>query len=155
MSPSRQTMKNLATLAEQLNKGTDELNTVFTQVEQQIEATKIGVSAWLDDSNSLIDVETDEEEEEWLGWRVGYCKIADKWRLAAQRVKVRYMQDGRDRYADGDPIGVEDPIPLTNAPRLVRVEAAAQLDHILEAIAGRAKEFIDFIARAKETASTK
>jgi hypothetical protein len=88
---------SLSSLAAELNAKTDELNSVFEDFEAQLAKTRIGVSVWLDDS--WADVETEEDEQVWLGWRIGYAKIGDQWRLAAQRMRVRFHQDGIDRYA--------------------------------------------------------
>jgi hypothetical protein len=86
-------------------------------------------------------------------WDVGFAKLGDEWRLAAsRRIRTRTGSDswGDDKYEYED----LDEVPLAQAPRVVRAEAAGLLELLIDAIANRAEQFVANITTAKGLAKS-
>ena len=151
MVPIRESMQDLSLLARELNAETDSLNGVIQSLEDQLAASKVGVAIWLP---HLLDESAPTREDESReifteGWLLGYAKIGDAWRIAVKRVlRVSIIDGSRDVVRED----VEDqtpPMPLTKAPRVVRVEAAQHLESLIEALATRVRRYISSIKDAK------
>jgi hypothetical protein len=126
-------MKELSKASHRLLLKSAEIIDIIRDTRDQINATNVGVSAWLDD---LLDI-TKEEWDETIShaWIIGYAKLKDGWDLAARKVTINIKKVK------------EKPIPLTSAPRKVRMEAVPLLPKIIEALAAKADSFAEDIDR--------
>jgi hypothetical protein len=147
----------LKTLAEKLNKASDDAADVIADVEKRLEATGIGISCWLptilerehvgSGTNNLgapIDLS--------VGYQIGWDKVGKKWHLAYRVTEI-------EEYPDDD--GMIDhvarmrqtrspsttPEVLVNSPRSIRVQAVRLLDDLLTALTNEARA----VLRAVET----
>lgn len=122
------TMDKIRELATVLNKETDALNEAIQRLEDQLAEAKVGVSLWIGFKTSAGDP-----------WELGYGKHGDDWFITVRRPES-------DQYPGGDPI------VLTSAPRLIRVEAASHLDELLHEIKNRLETLIKSVRTAKDSA---
>jgi hypothetical protein len=145
MTTIKESIAELQGLAHDLNSETEGLNETIQSVEQQLAASKIGVSAWL--SNVWLGAPESHSTDGGgvHGWsperayRLGFTKIGDAWCIAVQRVPA--------------PQTMDDPMPLTKAPRIIRVEAAPHLAALVHALSEKARDYIGGIQRAREYAN--
>jgi hypothetical protein len=143
MSPSKESLDQLASVAQELNEKSDGLNATIEQVEARLGLSRIGIAVWL--CTCIDGVKTDAGVEE--GWDVGYFKIGDTWRLAARHVRWRnVVEDDGTQTVDDEPLA--DPVALVRAPRSIRVQAAPLLEVVVDRLVRQAREFVDNIDRA-------
>lgn len=157
MAPDKNTIADIISLASTLNQETDELNAVIERLERQLGEANIGVAVWLvsvlnRDEIAGEPVEfhgTFRDTKDVTGWNLGYCKIDKTWHIAVRECRGT-------GWADDESFTwtvTSYPIALVNAPRIVRVEAAAHLDPLLAALKKRMEAFVGSIQRAKKIAT--
>lgn len=153
--PSEKTMKELCAAAAKLNSKTDELNEVIGEFEEDLEKAGVGVTEWLtlllDETDSKFDPH--DETFSKSGWELGYAKVEGKWRLAVRQVFLksrlgRFDDDITSRHSDKT-------LALTNAPRVVRMQAAELFENLATAITLRMNEYVAAIEEAKRAARGK
>lgn len=147
MVPLNDSLQELSVLAGQLNEETDGLNEFISDLEKKIGASKVGVTVWIDEMK-LLDESAGELEGSKEGWYLGYTKIGDAWRIAVKRVNELY-DTNREFVTAND---LSDPMPLSKAPRIVRVESAPYLEKLVMKLAKRVREHIHNIQIAKQAA---
>lgn len=162
MAPNKSSVDSLKKLAATLNQETEDLNKLIEDLESELDACRIGVSIWLDvvlDKRTSIEVferrNGDHEEEQIReGWDLGYCKVGDKWRFAVKRIRSTSRDDTTDQFGLEESVwaDVGNPVPLVQAPRVVRVQAASLLDQLLETLHNRVEGFVKDIQAAKNLA---
>lgn len=153
MSPDEQKLHTLSELSSQLNAESDDLNSVIESLEQRLATMNIGIAVWC---NSLLcdsgwaPIKNYDEEvvgQKASGYDLGYARDSGHWRICV-RESVQYLdKNGEFDYAETSPF-----VPLVNAPRIVRVEAAAELDSLLDELIRKASGYIENIKKAKEIA---
>lgn len=160
MSPDQQELQELARLSQRLNEETDELNNLILSLEKRLAGMSIGVSVWLglalveSDSDYSSD-EDDRDDRPWRdAWDIGYAKLGSEWRIATRHYRFRWSAE-KDNWGDYQ---IEDDatvqvLPLRDAPRAVRVEAAECLDALVSKLREKVTHFIDSIQKAKKLAS--
>jgi len=113
-----------------LDAKTDKLNEVFVGWALQLEGVR--VPAFVDVLR--YDPHTGPSDP-WSGgedrWQVGWSKVGNVWQMAARKYHddiepSRVMWDAPEHF--------EVPVPLTSAPRGVRILAAHLFDEILSAL---------------------
>ena len=120
MKPSyelRVALDDLAKAADHLNALSVQLNQFFTEVEEKLNAMGVGVTVWLDVTESE-------------NWQIGYAKLKGVWCLVAR--------EGSDASAST--------VALRSAPRLVRVEAVPRLEELVAALRARVQELAESLA---------
>ena len=160
MSPIKpDLLHELTEAAETLNRSSDDLTTAIRQFEEQINQTRVGVSVWLPDEfaegETYIVGEDDGdngryERRRYDGWRLGFAKIGDAWRVVVRRELFQNEDgavDARGQY-EWSPYCVDfGPVALADAPRHVRVQAVGsggrpeRFERLLKALTERATEF--------------
>jgi len=100
-----------------------------------------------DDLNDLIDALSDKlnesgvsvtawiESEAMVGWSFGFCKVNGGWSLAARKGKGGSM-------------------PLTAAPRKLRLAAMGRADELVRALADKSEKFLGDIEEAARITSS-
>lgn len=100
-----------------------------------------------DDLNDLIDALSDRldasgvsvtawiESEAMSGWSFGFCKVNGEWTLAAKK-------------------GRGGPMPLTAAPRKLRLAAMGRADELVRALADKSEKFLGDIEEAARITSS-
>lgn len=161
MSPDKKKVEELAALAAKLNRETDSLNDLFLSLETQLSSMNLGVTVWVDPFledgevgrllESSVYRDEDNENKFFEGYQIGYAKIGTEWRIAVRNVRFKVVAM---TYTNGEDIVPDDmlapPIPVVQASRLVRTEAAGMLDTLVEVLASQAKTYLDTITKAKE-----
>jgi len=145
----RESLSDLRKVAAQLNAASDELNAVIESLEKQLAESKIGLTLWLDDKyvNQELLSEPYEDDEGRTGviyWGIGYEKLDDQWCIAARQTSRIELPGGDDSIER-----IWELKPLVNAPRVVRVEAAGQLEMLVYQLTVKAQAYLESIAKAK------
>ncbi len=159
MAPNKSSVESLKKLAATLNQETEDLNHLIEELEVALDACKIGVSIWLNvaldqrTSVEVVDRRNGDRDEEQIreGWDLGYCKVGDKWRIAVKRTRSTSRDDTTNQLGDEELVwaDVDNPLPLVQAPRVVRVQAAGLLDDLIQTLHGRVEDFVKDIQTAK------
>ena len=162
MAPNKSSVDALKKLAVTLNQETEDLNKLIENLESELDSCKIGVSIWLDvvlDKRTSIEIverhgRDPDEEQVREGWDLGYCKVGDKWRIAVKKTRSGSRDDTTDQFGNDESVwaDVGNPLPLVQAPRVVRVQAASLLDDLLETLHRRVAGFVKDIQEAKNLA---
>ena len=144
------TVENLSALSIKLNKASDELTGVIETLEKQLSEARIGVSVWLK-VPIITEPFTDGDLECSNDWVIGYEKLGSEWRIVA---KLETTRKQKTTYGEEEWITLEStqPQPLVQAPRVVRAEAASNLEDLLKALEERMARFLGNIERAKKLA---
>jgi hypothetical protein len=108
--------------AKGLHEETDALNALYKQIEEFFQG--VGVTFWWDEVKFDLRAGSDEECGAYV--IVGYAKLSDQWCLATKW----YVQ----RASETAKIEAFDPVPLTRAPRNVRVEFASRIEDFVDAL---------------------
>jgi len=109
-------LERLEELAEALESRTDDLNDLIDAFSDRLEKAAVSVTAWI-------------ESKAVPGWYFGYCKVGDRWSLAARK--------GR---------GVA--MVLTAAPRKLRLAAMSRSDELIKELADKSQTFLDDVEEA-------
>jgi len=154
MTPSRESLDLLFSKASKLNEETENLNSIFLSLQDQLRAANVGVSAWINSELIEPEDEMSEHGDRYTdGWTVGYAKVGRDWCLAARTERWIYtLVEGGREYTDAELV-TSGPIELVRAPRSVRAEAAAKLDDLVQMITARVDQFLENIESAKRTAA--
>lgn len=156
MVPIEEKLQALSKLATKLNEKTDELNDIIDGLNTRLGAANLGVSVWLEEEwhELLVSARSSVEYEEHVTgerrtcWLLGYAKVDNQWQLAARYVNV--VENKVDEEVDF--YDLQGHMPLSRAPRQVRVEASAHFEDLVEALMKRVESFVRSIDEAKELA---
>ena len=156
----------LREIAGRLNKASDAFNDLIADLDEQFAEMNIGVTAWdgsdkcfsydggwLLANNDRCSYQAGDagfDEREFPGWRIGYTKLSDGWGLAAEAVVVVERLDENNEPVGEDVLPIGEPVRLTQAPRAVRIEAAARLENLLTRLASKADKFVADIESARK-----
>lgn len=145
-------LSSLTSVAQKLNRRSDELNSMIAALDARLRETAVGVSAWtdilLDEKERVTRDDDGNRVRTRRGWFLGYTKIDDAWTIAVMRSKGEV-----DNHCQVDEWDQDEPIALLKAPRHVRVESARYLGVLIDVIAERAQSFIEGIDEAKALAA--
>ncbi len=146
MVPIDEALGELSSLSAQLNKETEVLNSLILDLEKRLAAAKVGVSIWLE---ALL--AASENGTSSTGWLLGYGKLGDAWRIVAKPITRTWfpIYDDPGEYSFRTENRGE-PVALSNAPRIVRVEAAEHLEPLVNEISTKVKGFIANIEKAAQ-----
>lgn len=128
-------------LSASLNAETDSLNETFQLIDQGL--ARSGVKFWWRamEFGSYILSGTR------YYYRLGYTKIGETWCLSMQQCGTVELEDG---VTEGEEDSTyDDPIPLTRAPRSLRIEASAVLEEFLDAYHDALADMEARVKRAK------
>lgn len=125
--------KKIATL----NTKTDALNVTVVHIEDELRGS--GVEFWWDAHMLRPDITRGDEGAgyERAYYVLGYTKIGTDWCLAVQAwedIEEIGPNDQPGQFDEFHSLRVGDPVPLTRAPRLVRVAVADVLEKFLDAL---------------------
>ena len=154
MAPVRDEMERLRQAAEALNAATDGLNEVIEQLEDELAKIGVGLTYWLDEyqAQPAIFDHQEQNDRRAKGWTLGYTKIGDRWRLAVREVTVEVPSE------EDDPISRTPwsflrrgtAVPLLTAPRIVRAEAAPELERLVSGLRARADHLTEGVDKARD-----
>jgi hypothetical protein len=153
--PMRETLDELAKAAAALNSETDQLNELIGDFETELERAGVGVSHWMQQLLDESPIEqryraTDKDEKYPIdvtrGWVLGFAKIDGRWCLGAKQVRVE-DESGEVKIVDEKP-----PVALVKAPRIVRMEAAAQFEALAKELTIKMRAYLASIGQAKQFA---
>jgi hypothetical protein len=156
MVPIEQALFELSSLSAQLNQETEALNAIISVVDRQLAAAKVGVSVWLTEESDPLLASIDAPGGKIRGWVLGYAKLGDTWRLAAHPAE-RHWSESYECPGEGSWVTRLDdgmPVALASAPRIVRVDGAAHLERLVNALSQKVKGFIENIAKARSFVGT-
>lgn len=148
--PTRKTMEKLATAAKTLNRKSDELNAVIEEFEQALETAGVGVTVWLDRLLDRSAPTSSDGEYTAEGWQLGYTKLEGKWRLAVREATEVSVSGNFNE--DADLRDTQPAIPLANAPRVVRMQAAGYFENLALGVTMTLESYATSIDEAKQIA---
>ena len=136
----RSDLKKLRQESQKINDVSKELNNFYTELENALGVCQISQAVFLkapsgtkpEDSDFMLcwseEVSEDcaPEVSIFYFWRIGYCKIGDAWRLAAQKYCVNPIEGEKPHHKR-----VGDPIRLTHASRDLRTAAAHRVRYLV------------------------
>ncbi|HWA29067.1 MAG TPA: hypothetical protein VG734_25680 [Lacunisphaera sp.] len=129
-------MNKLALAAAELNRKSDELNAIIDDFEEALENANVGVGVLLE---KPLATETLKLASANISSFLGYAKINGRWRLCVTRALLDEC---------GKIIKMEEPAPLQNAPRLVRLEAVRVFDDLATALSLKMTQYSEAIRAA-------
>ena len=155
MTPIESSLDRLAGVAGHLNAESDALNRVIEAVEDRLASMNLGITYW---DERLLDAEEEPVHDGDLrisyGSVLGYHKLSDGWRLAVRGVRVEEGYFENDLSCPYRNVTAhKEPVPLLQAPRSVRVEAAERIEAVLDGLTDRAKSYVTGIGAAKKLVS--
>lgn len=142
--------------SESLNRKTDELNATIESIEKGLSGS--GVEFWWEGGPALgARIEKTDQGRERNYYVLGYSKVGGTWCVAAQQwtdVELVDHRAGRTAFEDTefDSLVVGDPVPLTSAPRRVRIDSAEHLESFLEAFSEEIGKMEANVDKANELA---
>lgn len=143
-----ETLASLSRLAEKLNQTTDSYTRSLIDVEKQLRDMNIGVETWLTISETAKSGSPDRETSSRK--MLGYAKLSDGWSLAVKTLRIERGQMPNDRETHWENIYEdESPRPLLKSSREWRIEAAAHVPALLNAIETHATELVLSLEKAE------
>ncbi len=145
----------LASKTSTLNALADSLNEKIAALETTLSAMHVGIAVWLDDLLLVAEGCTENEdtgEKTEYGFHLGYTKIANVWRIAVRRVEMKEVREEYSNIPSWELSDVVQTLPLLQASRQVRAEAAGHFDHLIGALSRKADEYIANIEKASKLA---
>ena len=139
----------LTTAAEQLNTASDQLNETIAALDADLAKTGVGISVWL---NVVLQPQTivDGDGDDWReSYNLGYAKTAGEWCMVVRREQYREWNNAGGFRQDDNRV-VSGAIPLQQAPRSVRLEAAPHLEELIRQLAAQAKKFAANVEEAQK-----
>jgi len=137
----------LQAAAGKLNDATDGFNETIEAVEDRLERIGVGLTYWLDGPKHIFAQEQDSRAQAIAGKALGYAKLDEGWCLAVK--SVVFTDDGT-RVLNT----TQKPVALLKAGRLTRVEAARQLEPLIEALAAYAESLVNGVEAARRAVAT-
>jgi hypothetical protein len=129
--------------ANELNAGTETVNSVLASVETQLTKMNLGFEVWVPDSLSSIQI----SEYGYEDTELGLAKIGTDWSLA-----VRVREGKRDPLSgdfDWYPLPIPGSTRLLDASRRVRIKALQHIPELLEALKSKADQAAATIKESK------
>jgi hypothetical protein len=158
----RETLDELTKVAAALNRESDQLNAVIEDFEEQLEKAGVGVTVWLDETRAVdqsdrrefYDNDGEVASQESEARLLGYAKVDGKWRVVVKEVVLKHA-GGKDQWGNDEVVVVVRehsgaPLPLAQAPRVVRVEAVGHLEALAKTITATMKDHFESIKKAKK-----
>lgn len=124
----------LQSLSESLNKESDSLNESIKAFEAKLASLRLGVTAWV---NPPLEKQViDEKHGVEFSTSLGYSKATGNWCLT-----IAYQNDFEEEG---------NYIPLSQAPRDIRMKAVRQLPKLLKAIESAAAEAVKEVEETRK-----
>ena len=153
-------LRELITTAPRLNESSDSLNSILTQINEQLNQLNIGLSEWLEGpplTNRGIEpsgylrkqhVYSVEEKE-----ILGYAKLKNGWGLAVQNVTLVHGYFEGDKNCPFTNVVEGEIRPLLNCSRDIRSRSIELLPDLFKLLKEKAEKVIEDIDKAKKFAS--
>ena len=143
-----ETFASLSRLADKLNQTTDAYTQSLVAVEKNLREMNLGVETWVEIDEAAKSGGPDRETS--LRKLLGYAKANEGWSLVIKTVRVERSCRENDPEGPWENIYEEDPPkPLLKASRELRIEAAAHVPRLLEALQTRVVTLIESIEDAR------
>ena len=120
----RSSFRQLHQVANALNTSSDELGLAVAVWDEKLKELNLGVSAW-------VELSAGGEEPKWWKRKLGYARVKDRWGIAIA------SSSGDLRNPEHD---TSDVVLFNDASRWLRLEAAARLPDLLEALMKQAQD---------------
>src|ERR1035437_3823048 len=118
--------KELNSAAAELNSASDGLKEAMSVLDAALKRLNLGISVWVEISGN-----DDGQGGEWWARRIGYSKIGKEWCIGLASCRGHYQWPDQDQIEEWS---------FNDAPRWMRVEAAAKVPELLEALVKQAQE---------------
>jgi len=140
-------LNELAHLSQLLNKESDSHSQYLAQLEKYLRQLNLGVETWvvLSESSMSGTPSRDSSRRTYLG----YAKTDEGWLFATKIVRVErgYWQGDSDCPWENE-YEEEQPKPLLKSSREIRLQAAAMLPRLLDALKENAEETLKALQQA-------
>lgn len=146
MANVEENLKVLEEVSTKLSEATDELSRELERVESRLNQLNVGVTAWLPNLLCTTSMGHTDGCVQKEAYRFGYAKGNRGWGFYVKKVLITYssLEDTAPYTTD------ELRHHLADAPRKVRVEALPLLGDLIEALAEKAKTFLEGIKAARK-----
>ena len=158
MSKEQYLLESLQNKSSKINEKVEELTNFYIELDNYLRGLGLGtaVTVKADDSSQPEDESfrfAYEEVEQGDGvssstwtelrfWRIGYGKVHGKWHVTALRYKVNPIDGPKPHFE------LDKRIPLTHAPRRVRVQASHLIPHLVYAIHNQVEDELELAEQA-------
>jgi hypothetical protein len=136
------TMDELASLAENLNSESNEINDIIAAWNAKLAARNLGLEEWLYPDEDHV--------------QTGYAKVQDKWQLAARHcAEIRWVlnynaRDKEDGHCEPVPGTKFTVTPLLEASRELRIRAVGHIPDLIDNLKDEAEARLRSIREAKK-----
>jgi len=149
-------LESLRSLSSKLNEASDNLNAIIPELNATLQAMNIGVAVWLDpilderivapDYDQTHPNTPDDASPDHCigGYELGYACCGDSWQLCVR--EITWNKTVGEYFYQGPPE------PLLNAPRVVRLQACARFDSLIQALHATVDRYLNDIKQAHATA---
>ena len=152
MEKARSRLDNLSKLAPQLNKATDLYMDELNEIEEELQKLNLGIEIEdkvIQEGNRFTEVDANQELTGiffYSAWRLGYGRKSSRsmgreWCLFVREYTV---------YSDDRGWCEEQPVPLLNASRDLRIAAADKIPALLEKIEEEVKRKIETLGKVSD-----
>jgi len=166
MSPNEKQFARLSKATSKLNAEADEFTAQIVELEKRLADLGVAVPRWLE--GRQLGCETNLSPSKRKGYALrgetyyvlGYAKIgASNWRVAvkpARKVVDEWQGAG---IGEDDTVVVwedtGDAVPLVQAPRAIRAEAAPLIDELLDALAETTEKLAEKVSEGRKALQLK
>jgi hypothetical protein len=136
--------------AQRLNQASDSLNDILSTMEKRLATANAGIEAWGGRALTSSDAEGSVRgQTEWVEQRLGFAKLNGKWCLAVKGLRiVTGFFEGDTSMPYQNEYVADEPSPLLNAARDVRIAALRELPNLIAALTDRARAAAETIDEA-------
>lgn len=153
-------LRELKTIAPHLNESSDSLNSILTQINEQLKELNMGLTVWLEGpplSNRGVEPSIYQkrhgvyavDEKELLG----YAKLKNGWELAVQNVTLEHGLFEGDENCPFTNVKEGEIRPLLECSRDIRSRSIELLPDLFGLLKKKAEEVIKNLDKAKKIAS--
>jgi hypothetical protein len=139
---------SLTSIARQLNSGSDALSDALTKIQQRLNASGIGMEAWVTIPGTRVqDDQAPLGVERWFDDELGYGRNGEAWALLTRRTSCVYMA------GDASAVSYGDQKPLLRASRELRLAAVGAIPELIDTLHREAESMLQQVREAQRLAA--
>ncbi len=149
-SDDRSNLSELSSFSKTLNQESNRVNELLLDVEKKLEEMNLGVEAWVTIKEDRYTKEGDDGDSKWSAdTQIGLSDWNGLPKLLVRTVHQEEIEDnyGEKQWEEGSR---DNPLPLLQASRAVRLKAMASLGTLLDALLAEAKRVLAGIDKGKQ-----
>lgn len=154
------TVNELTHLSEKLNKASDRLNAVITDINSKLQKLNLGIEAWYESLSCFLWSGDPQYEGKARSPRsfeaefLGFARVGDAWQLAVKKAIVRQTWNPQfEDYVEWELIATGSPVPLLKCSREIRAAAVEILPKLLDVLKKKGEAILQAVANAEQLAA--